>query len=269
MRTAAFATLLIGALAIKVKEEGELWDGATVESIGEGLVEAFGEDSFAIAEHLFGGMDNVDTAVKAGLIQEVLNGDVDVTDFWLTDNLSMAHAGEDNMLDEAELLGLAAKLGATEDDGSAAAAMSEFDLDMNGALDLSEQDALWRKLGAGSGADYMDDGSWEDDWDCEDGECDWEDDWSWEDDWEMSPLDRIEEAAYNITDAVSELRWDEWDCEDGECDWEDDWSWDDEWDCEDGDCEWDGDWQNGWSWEDDEWTCEGGDCDWEDDWSWE
>ena len=56
MRTAAFATLLVGALAIKVKEDDAgLWDGVTVDDIGEGLYEQFGGDSAAMAEYLYEG----------------------------------------------------------------------------------------------------------------------------------------------------------------------------------------------------------------------
>ena len=145
MRTAAFATLLVGALAIKVKEDDAgLWGGVTVESIGEDLYEQFEGDSAAMAEYLYEGMDPSVIAEKAAQIQGVIDGDVEIDDWWLTDNVSMYAAGDDGVLDQAELLGLAAKLGATEDDGSAATAMSMFDWDGSGALDTAEQDALWR-----------------------------------------------------------------------------------------------------------------------------
>ena len=127
MRTAAFATLLVGALAIKVKEDAGLWGGATVDSIGEALDEQFEGDSAAMAEYLFEGMDPSAIADKAAQIQAVMDGEVELNDMWLTDNVSMAAAGDDGKLDQAELLGLAAKLGATEDDGSAATAMTMFD----------------------------------------------------------------------------------------------------------------------------------------------
>ena len=144
MRTAAFATLLVGALAIKVKEDGGLWGGTTVDDIGEALDEQFGGDSAAMAEYLFEGMDPTTVADKAAQIQAVMDGEVELNDMWLTDNVSMAAAGDDGKLDQAELLGLAAKLGATEDDGSAATAMTMFDWDASGDLDVTEQDALWR-----------------------------------------------------------------------------------------------------------------------------
>ena len=144
MRTAAFATLLVGALAIKVKEDAGLWGGATVDSIGEALDEQFEGDSAAMAEYLFEGMDPSAIADKAAQIQAVMDGEVELNDMWLTDNVSMAAAGDDGKLDQAELLGLAAKLGATEDDGSAATAMTMFDWDGSGDLDITEQDALWR-----------------------------------------------------------------------------------------------------------------------------
>ena len=68
MRTAAFATLLVGALAIKVKEGEGLWGGATVDSICEALDEQFGGDSAAMAEYLFEGMDPTTVADKAAQI---------------------------------------------------------------------------------------------------------------------------------------------------------------------------------------------------------
>ena len=129
MRTAAFATLLVGALAIKIKEDEELWGGATIQELGEELFDTFGPNGYGIADHLYGDLEDIDVDEMADVMDGVISGDIDVDARWLTNTLSMAHAGDDRLLDEAELAGLAAKLGADDDGSSATAAMDLLDWD--------------------------------------------------------------------------------------------------------------------------------------------